>query len=88
MKEGSESNKQQEEMNSSYYKNDLSKKSTAPGDTIPIDQSINHYELPNLTHLLYDFTNMEKDVIERCFRVGNYNALRELPDQIKANRIN
>ena len=29
------------------------------GETIPVDNSINHYELPNLTQLLYDFTNKE-----------------------------
>ena len=28
-------------------------------DTIPVDTSMNHYELPNLTQLLYDFTNKE-----------------------------
>lgn len=33
------------------------------GDSIPIDHNINHYELPNLTQLLYDFTNKEQDVI-------------------------
>jgi len=28
-------------------------------ESIPVDNSINHYELPNLTQLLYDFTNKE-----------------------------
>ena len=28
---------------------DISKKSTNVGDSIPIDTSVNHYELPNLT---------------------------------------
>ena len=28
-------------------------------DTIPVDVTMNHYELPNLTQLLYDFTNKE-----------------------------
>ena len=53
--------------------NDISKKSTNIGDSIPIDKSVNHYELPNLTQLLYDFTNKEHDLIMRCFRPGNYN---------------
>lgn len=32
-------------------------------DSIPIDNSIQHYELPNLTQLLYDYTNKERDLI-------------------------
>ena len=32
----------------SGYNRDFSKKSTNVGDTIPIDTSVNHYELPNL----------------------------------------
>jgi hypothetical protein len=49
----------------------ISRKSLAPNNQllsassnkeqadIPVDTSINHYELPNLTQLLYDFTNKE-----------------------------
>ena len=56
-------------------------------DSIPIDNSIQHYELPNLTQLLYDYTNKERDLIQRCFRTGNYNALRELPNNLAPNQI-
>ena len=54
---------------------------------IPIDASIRHYELPNLTQLLYDFTNKEQDVIQQCFRTGNYASLRDLPVQMMPNSI-
>lgn len=37
----------------------MSQGAGANQETIPIDTSINHYELPNLTQLLYDFTNRE-----------------------------
>lgn len=48
-------------------------------ETLPADVNYNHYELPNLTQLLYDYTNKEQDNINRCFRIGNYNSLRDLP---------
>ena len=51
------------------------------------NQQVNHYELPNLTQLLYEYTNKERDLIQRCFRTGNYNALRELPNQLAPNQI-
>jgi hypothetical protein len=51
-------------------------------NAVPIDGSIRHYELPNLTQLLYDFTNKEQDTILRCFRTGNYDSLRDLPSKL------
>ena len=56
-------------------------------ENIPIDGSINHYELPNLTQLLYDFTNREQETIMRCFRVGNYTSLRDLPQNLLPNAV-
>ena len=37
--------------------------------------------------VLYDYTNKERDLIQRCFRTGNYNALRELPNHIGPNTL-
>lgn len=37
--------------------------------------------------MLYDYTNKERDLIQRCFRTGNYNALRELPNHLGPNQI-
>ena len=56
-------------------------------ENIPVDASMNHYELPNLTQLLYDFTNKEQDTIMRCFRVGNYTSLRDLPANLLPNTV-
>ncbi len=56
-------------------------------EAIPVDQTMNHYELPNLTQLLYDFTNKEQDTIMRCFRVGNYTSLRDLPANLLPNAV-
>ena len=62
--------------------------SNAPNnETIPMDNSMNHYELPNLTQLLYDFTNKEQDLVMRCFRVGNYTSLRDLPANLLPNAV-
>jgi hypothetical protein len=35
--------------------------------------------------VLYDFTNKEHDMIMRCFRIGNYTSLRDLPNKLAAN---
>ena len=56
-------------------------------DVIPVDSNINHYELPNLTQLLYDFTNKEQEIIAKCFRVGNYQSLRDLPNNILSGNL-
>lgn len=37
--------------------------------------------------MLYDYTNKERDLIQRCFRTGNYNALRELPNHLGPNQL-
>ena len=47
----------------------------------------NHYEVPNLSSMLYDFTNRERDRIFAAFRVGNYNSLRELPRHLLPGNI-
>ena len=50
-------------------------------------QTVSHYEVPNLTSMLYEYTNKEQEYIQRCFRAGNFNQLRELPDSVKPNSI-
>jgi hypothetical protein len=37
----------------------MSGSSNKDAGEIPMDGNIKHYELPNLTQLLYDFTNKE-----------------------------
>lgn len=44
---------------------------------------IRHYEVPNLTSMLYEYTNREKDTVESAFRGGNYQTIRNLPDDIR-----
>ena len=47
----------------------------------------NHYEVPNLSSMLYEFTNKERDRVFAAFRVGNYNSLRELPRHLMPGNI-
>jgi len=47
----------------------------------------NHFEIPNLSSMLYDYTNKEKDMVERCWRTGNYLSLRDLPTKIKPSSV-
>ena len=43
----------------------------------------NHYEVPNMSSMLYEFTNKEQDKVHQSFRVGNYVSLRDLPNLIQ-----
>lgn len=36
----------------------------------------NHYEVPNLSSMLYEYTNNEVDRVKQSFRVGNFISLR------------
>lgn len=47
----------------------------------------NHFEIPNLSSMLYDYTNKEKDLIEKCWRVGNYHSLRDLPSHLAPSNV-
>ena len=38
-----------------------------------------HYEIPNLSSMLYEFTNKETEKIQQGFRIGNFVSLRDLP---------
>jgi hypothetical protein len=46
-----------------------------------------HYEVPNLTSMLYEFTNKEKDRVSQGFRVGNFVGLRDLPNDLAAGQV-
>lgn len=35
-----------------------------------IEGGANHFETPIFTSMLYDFTNKEKDLVQKCWRVG------------------
>ena len=47
----------------------------------------NHYEVPNLTSMLYEFTNNEQDKIHQSFRVGNFQSLRDLPRHLLPGNV-
>jgi hypothetical protein len=51
------------------------------------EANMSHYEMPNLAACLYDYTNKEQDAINRCFRTGNYDSLRDLPNDIAPQRL-
>ena len=46
-----------------------------------------HYEVPNLSSMLYEFTNRERDRIFQSFRVGNYHSLRDLPRHLMPGNV-
>ena len=41
-----------------------------------IEGGANHFEIPNLSSMLYDFTNKEKDIVQKCWRVGKQIILK------------
>lgn len=51
------------------------------------EKKMNHFEIPNLSSMLYDYTNKERDLIQQCWRVGNYNSLRDLPTNIGPSQV-
>jgi len=48
---------------------------------------MSHYEMPNLAACLYDYTNKEQDAVLRCFRSGNYDSIRDLPNDIAPQHL-
>ena len=46
-----------------------------------------HYQVPNLSSMLYEFTNKERDRVFAAFRVGNFNSLRELPRHLMPGNL-
>ncbi len=44
---------------------------------------VKHYEVPNLSSMLYEYTNKETQVVQQAFRGGNYQSIRGLPDDIR-----
>ena len=47
----------------------------------------NHYEVPNMSSMLYEFTNKETDRIHQAFRIGNFVSLRDLPNVILPGNV-
>ena len=47
----------------------------------------NHYEVPNMASMLYEFTNKEADHVHMAFRVGNFVSLRDLPNAIMPGNV-
>lgn len=46
-----------------------------------------HYEVPNLSSMLYQFTNQEADRVKQSFRTGNYHSLRDLPRHLLPGNV-
>jgi hypothetical protein len=46
-----------------------------------------HYEVPNLTSMLYEYTNQEQDRIQKGFRVGNFVSIRDLPNEFAPGSV-
>lgn len=46
-----------------------------------------HYEVPNLSSMLYEYTNKEQDRVIKTFRVGNFYSLRDLPNEMIAGNV-
>jgi hypothetical protein len=47
-----------------------------------------HYEVPNLSSVLYKYTHAEENKISQAFRIGNYTSIRDLPNQLQAGNVN
>jgi len=47
----------------------------------------NHYEVPNLSSMLYEFTLKEADHVKQSFRIGNFNSIRDLPKHLMPGNV-
>ena len=47
----------------------------------------NHYEVPNLASMLYEYTNNEMDRVKYSFRIGNFYSLRDLPRHLLPGNV-
>lgn len=45
-----------------------------------ISHQVSSYMIKHL--VLYEYTNKEQDVIKNAFRIGTFNSIRDLPDEI------
>lgn len=60
----------------------------ASADTEDLDTRLtSHYQVPNLSSMLYEFTNREHDRILQCFRIGNFASLRDLPKYLLPGNV-
>lgn len=62
-------------------------KSAAEEAMFGSEGQMSHYEMPNLSACLYDYTNKEQELIVRCFRTGNYDSLRDLPNGLAPQQV-
>ena len=46
-----------------------------------------HYEVPNLSSMLYEYTHKEQDRVNESFRTGNYHSLRDLPRHLLPGNV-
>lgn len=46
-----------------------------------------HYEIPNLSSMLYEYTNKEAERILQGFRIGNFVSLRDLPTDFTYGQV-
>ena len=58
-----------------------------PSQIVNASAISNHYEVPNLSSMLYEYTNNEMDRIKYAFRVGNFHSLRGLPRHLLPGNV-
>ena len=68
------------------HKDILQPKSSLSNNAKPNIKSM-HYEVPSLCSMLYEYTNKEQDNILNAFRIGNWNHIRDLPNNIAPNNV-
>ena len=57
------------------------------GEKMMTSKITNHYEVPNMSSMLYEFTNREQDRVHQSFRIGNYISLRDIPNTIQPGNV-
>ena len=50
-------------------------------------EDVPNYAKPNLSHMLYDYTNRDQDLVAQAFRTGNFTYLSSLPNFIQPSAV-
>jgi len=37
--------------------------------------------------VLYEYTNREQDLVQACFRIGNFVSIRDMPEEFGPNNV-
>ena len=50
-------------------------------------EDVPHYQLPNFSSILPEYTNAEQDYVKGAFSTGNFSSINKVPNNIKPTEV-